>query len=83
MSRRKQIYKGSVKYSGYLRMENRTVCYLGNSDNNHRSGVVIIIDKKSSKAVTNFITLSDQVMMVQLSTKYGILNLIQVYYNTL
>lgn len=65
--------------SGELSTENGRVYYSGNDDTQHRYGVAVILDRNVVKSVTGFIPMSERVMLLQLMTTHGKLNLIQIY----
>lgn len=65
--------------SGSCAAEGGTFYYSGNDDRDHYNGVGIILDKLTSMSVINFVPYSDRIMMIQLQTKIGRMNLIQVY----
>lgn len=59
---------------------NETLFYSRNSDNSkHRNGVGVIIGKELKQAAANFLTMSDNNMLIQLSGKLMNINIIETY----
>ncbi|XP_039278804.1 craniofacial development protein 2-like [Nilaparvata lugens] len=65
--------------SGKCRTNNGVFYYSGIDDPNHRYGVGVIIDKATNASVQSFTPYSERVMMLQIKTCTGHLNIIQIY----
>ncbi|XP_072377913.1 uncharacterized protein [Diabrotica undecimpunctata] len=65
--------------SGYLSTKTGTLYYSGNTDNQHRRGVAIIVDTEVNKSIEGFVPISERVMLLQIRPSHTKLNLIQVY----
>jgi len=65
--------------SGQCDIEDHQVLYSGTSTGAHQHGVGIILKKSLAKYVTNFVPVSERIMLVQMSCTPIPLNIIQVY----
>ncbi|XP_039290728.1 craniofacial development protein 2-like [Nilaparvata lugens] len=65
--------------SGKCGTNNGVFYYSGIDDPNHRYGVGVIIDKATNASVQSFTPYSERVMMLQIKTCTGHLNIIQIY----
>ena len=72
---------GDVRWpgSGSCTTGNGTFYYSGNNDPKHLYGVGVILNGKFTGSVLSFTPCSDRVIMLQLKTHTGIMNIIQVY----
>uniref|UniRef100_A0A8D8PQH9 Craniofacial development protein 2 n=1 Tax=Cacopsylla melanoneura TaxID=428564 RepID=A0A8D8PQH9_9HEMI len=68
--------------SGAVVEDEYKVYYSGTGDNTHKNGVGIIMNKYIASCVTNFIPISDRIMLIQLTARPTNLNFIQVYFPT-
>lgn len=68
--------------SGELRTTRGRLYYSGNTDGNdsqHLYGVAINVSEKVAKTVTGFIPISERIILLQMMTTHGRLNIIQIY----
>ena len=65
--------------NGITNIMGKTFYYSGNTDSNHYNGIGMILNSELSKAVTNFVPLSDRCMLLQIKGAPININLIQVY----
>lgn len=65
--------------SGSCTTNNGTFYYSGNNDPKHLYGVGVIVDKNITGSVLSFTPYSDRVMLLQLKTHFGNMNIIQTY----
>uniref|UniRef100_A0A8D8Y176 Craniofacial development protein 2 n=3 Tax=Cacopsylla melanoneura TaxID=428564 RepID=A0A8D8Y176_9HEMI len=65
--------------SGSANILDHQVYYSGTDNNRHEKGVGIILTKKMAGYVSNFIPVSDRVMLVQMKARPVDINIIQVY----
>lgn len=68
--------------SRLITSHSKTLYYSGNNYPQLRNGVGIILDADTTKAISNFISLSDRCMLIQITAKPIHINLIQVYTRT-
>lgn len=69
--------------SGKCDTENGTLYYAGRNDNLHRDGVGIILSKELNKHLVSALHFSERLILLQLQTALGKMNIIQVYAPTL
>lgn len=65
--------------SDVLNTRNGKVYYSSSKDTQRRYGVAIILSKEITKSATGFIPISRKIMMIQLMTNHGQLNLMPIY----
>uniref|UniRef100_A0A8D9EV91 Craniofacial development protein 2 n=1 Tax=Cacopsylla melanoneura TaxID=428564 RepID=A0A8D9EV91_9HEMI len=65
--------------SGSMNTHDHQVYFSGTDNNKHEKGVGIILTKKMAACVTNFIPISDRVMLLQLKGRPVDINIVQVY----
>ncbi|XP_077301158.1 uncharacterized protein LOC143921680 [Arctopsyche grandis] len=58
---------------------NYSIFHSGSEDTQHKNGVAVIMEKKNSESVSNFIPISERVMLLQIEAHPINLNIIQVY----
>lgn len=68
--------------SGTCVREKTVTYYSGSSASSHYNGVGVMIKKELMSAVTNFVPLTDRVMLLQLKAKPLNINFLQVYFPT-
>lgn len=71
-----------TKWSGQARhetTEGKILYYSGNDQTSDHHGVGVLLSKEISKAVSNFVPLSNRAMLIQLNAKPVNINVIQVY----
>lgn len=62
-----------------MELEDAIIYYSGSNNPSHRAGVAIIIAKSATKAVMEYVPLSERAMMIRLQTNYRLMNIIQSY----
>uniref|UniRef100_A0A8D8T3N0 Craniofacial development protein 2 n=1 Tax=Cacopsylla melanoneura TaxID=428564 RepID=A0A8D8T3N0_9HEMI len=65
--------------SGFMDVENHRIYHSGTSDNTYQYGVGMIIQKRLVNQVTNFVPLTDRIMLLQISARPANVNIVQVY----
>lgn len=65
--------------SGECSVDDYHIYYSGGNDPHHRYGVGIIVSKEINQTVMNVVNLSNRVMLLQLKSSSGRINIIQVY----
>lgn len=61
---------------GQSRLQDKIIYYSGGSDSQHRHGVAVILDESLQRSVRNFVPFSPRVLLLQLESYCGTLNLI-------
>lgn len=64
---------------GRVPTERGMLYFSGSEEKNHKHGVAIAVSKDTMASVTNFVPISDRVMLLQLQTNSRKLNIIQIY----
>lgn len=65
--------------SNYCDINKHRVYYSGTSNGQHQYGVGVIVCKAVAESVTNFIPVSERIMLLQINAKPTQINIIQVY----
>lgn len=65
--------------AGKREVENCVVYYSGTSHGTHRHGEGAILEGETAKRVTNFVLVSERIMLLQFNTKPVKMNIMQVY----
>lgn len=52
--------------TGCCDINNHRVYYLGTSNNEYRHGVEMVVNKNTAKCVTNFVSVSKRIMLLQI-----------------
>lgn len=65
--------------TGKCTVDDHMVYYAGTSDGIYQHGVGAILDKNVAKHVTNFVPISERIMLLQINTSPIKMNIIQVY----
>lgn len=65
--------------SGKCEIRDHTVHYSGIKDGKHQHGVGVIVNKKISKFVKNFVPISERVLLLQIDCAPMSVNVVQVY----
>uniref|UniRef100_A0A8D9EQ38 Craniofacial development protein 2 n=1 Tax=Cacopsylla melanoneura TaxID=428564 RepID=A0A8D9EQ38_9HEMI len=65
--------------TGSINIQEHQIYYSGTHNNMHEKGVGMILTKRMAGCVTNFIPVSDRVMLLQMNARPVNINIIQVY----
>uniref|UniRef100_A0A8D8VHS4 Craniofacial development protein 2 n=2 Tax=Cacopsylla melanoneura TaxID=428564 RepID=A0A8D8VHS4_9HEMI len=65
--------------TGSINIQEHQIYYSGTDNDRHEKGVGVIVTKNMARCVTNFIPVSDRVMLLQMNARPVNINIVQVY----